>query len=448
MRTRDPRRDGHRALLGGILRFDRILVAAGALALLAAAAVWQVAPANASFIQTGGSNNRIVWASTRPQPAPINESNGELGLWTVNPSTVTCTSGGGPCTAWSSGDIGELTGFDATHCPNGNNDDQPFYSPVADKVVYRSDCNGTNHAIWEVTTAGTGVRTGVPLTTGPADDSRPSFAPDGHTVLFQRLSGHQQLWKIDDQNLPAGASLVYSDPNADALTPVYDPIDQNKIVFVSSGGGHDEIILLNVSANTITNLSRLSDGQTGCTATVGNPYPASCSTPTAFNDDKPDIASDAGRIVFSSTRPLTSGGPVQTQSQIWSFVFNNGGAGMGTLPMTLFGGSAATSGTGFTDVDPAYSPQNDNVTFQRTTGAGDIESFSMPISNEQRGTSAPQDNSFVTGPAPHDITPNWGSGPGTGLVPEVPYALLIPGAGLLVGGVTVAVRRRRRMITT
>ena len=125
-------------------------------------------------------------------------------MWTVDPTTVICTSGGSPCTAWSQGDTSELTGFDAQHCPNGNNDDQPFYSPNGDKVVYRSDCNGANHAIWEVL-PGVGVQQGTPLTTDGADDSWPSFAPDNHTVIFERTNGHEQLWKIDDQNLGAGS---------------------------------------------------------------------------------------------------------------------------------------------------------------------------------------------------------------------------------------------------
>jgi hypothetical protein len=415
---------------------NRILVALGTVVLLAGALVWQVVPADASFVPPNGSNNRIVWASTRPQPDPINESAGELGLWTVDPTTVVCTSNSNPCTAWSQGDISELTGFDAQHCPNGNNDDQPFYSPSADKVVYRSDCNGNNHAIWEVTTAGSGVRAGTPLTTDGAEDSRPSFAPDGHTVIFQRSNGHQQLWKIDDLNLPAGASLVYSEANADTITPVYDPLDQTKIVFVSSTGGHDEVVMLDVTTGTITNLSRLSVGETGCTTPVGSAYPAPCSTPTVFNDDKPDIASDAGRIVFSSTRPLSAGGPVQTKPQIWSFAFGTGGT-----PTALF-----AAATGFTDVDPAYSPQNNNVTFQRTTGAGDIESFTMGVTGEMHGNGPPQDDSFVAGPAPHDITPNWGSKQGDVQVPEAPYVLFIPGVGLVAGGVALTLRNRRRMV--
>jgi hypothetical protein len=425
------------------VRLDRILAAAGAALMVAGGAAWASAPAGASFLPPGNTNGRIVWSSSRPQPAPINENAGELGLWTVDPSTVQCTLGN-PCTQWSQGDISELTGFDAQHCPNGNNDDEPFYSPNANKVVYRSDCNGQNHAIYEVV-PGNGVQIGTPLTTDGADDSWPSFAPDGHTVIFERTSGHEQLWKIDDANLGAGPSLVFSDPNADALNPVYDPQDQTKIVFVSRTGSHDEILMLDTTAGTLTNLSRLSAGESGCTTPVGSAFGPNCSNPTSWNDDKPDVASDAGRIVFASTRPLTVGGAVQTKPQIWSFLFGNGNATEGTNPMTLFGGSASTNGTGFADTNPAYSPQNDNVVFQRTTGAGDIEDFSMGVTNENRGNGAPNDNSFITGAAPRDITPNWGSVPGQNpQLPEVPYAVLIPGVGLVLAGGTIAIRRRRR----
>jgi hypothetical protein len=203
--------------------------------------------------------------------------------------------------------------------------------------------------------------------------------------------------------------------------------------------------MLDATANTLTNLSRLSAGETGCTVTVGNPFGGNCSTPTSWNDDKPDVASDAGRIVFQSTRPLTVGGPVQTKPQIWTFLFGNGGATAGTNPMFLFGG---TTPTGFSDSNPAYSPQNDNVVFQRTTGAGDIEDFSMGVTSENHGNGAPKDNSFITGAAPQDITPNWGSKPGGNpLLPEAPYAVLIPGAGLVLAGGMVAVGRRRRHTT-
>ncbi|HZP31381.1 MAG TPA: hypothetical protein VFC99_20685 [Acidimicrobiia bacterium] len=418
------------------MRIDRVLAAAGAALMVAGGAAWASTPAGASFLPSGGADARIVWSSSRPQPAPINESNGELGLWTVDPATVQCTSGTNPCTAWSQGDIQELTGFDAQHCANGNDDDQPFFSPDGAKVVYRTDCNGANHAIWKVV-LGNGVQQGTPLTTDGADDSWPSYAPDDHTVIFERTNGHEQLWKVDENNLGAGPSLVFGDPNADALNPVYDPQDQTKIVFVSRTGAHDEIVMLDTAANTLTDLSRISAGETGCTTPVGTPFGASCSTPTSWNDDKPDIASDAGRIVFSSTRPLVVGGAVQTKPQLWSFLFN------GTNPMTIFGGSAGTNGTGFADTNPAYSPQNDNVVFQRTTGAGDIESFSMGVSNENRGSGPPTDNSYITGAAPRDITPNWGSQPGNPVLPEVPYAILIPGAGLLLAGGTIAIRRRR-----
>ena len=290
--------------------------------------------------------------------------------------------------------------------------------------------------------AGPGLQVGTALTTDGVEDAWPSFAPDGHTVIFESLHAHQQLWKVDDANIPAGASVVYADPSADSLNPVYDPTDQTKIVFVSSSGTHDEIVLLDTAASTLTNLSRLSAGESGCTVAVGSPFTGNCANPTAWNDDKPDIASDGVRIVFQSTRPVTVGGAVQTQPQIWTFVFNNGGAGAGTNPMSLFGG---TSPTGFSDTNPAYSPQNDNVTFQRTTGAGDIEDFSMGVTAESHGNGPPKDTSFITGAAPRDITPNWGSVPGGNPnLPEVPYAVLIPGAGLLLVGGTIAVRRRRR----
>jgi hypothetical protein len=365
-----------------------------------------------------------------------------MGLWTIDPTSVSCTSGGSPCTSWSSGDLQELTGFDAQQCTNGNNDDEPFWSPDGTKVVYRSDCTG-NHEIWKVV-YGPGVQHGTQLTTDGAQDSWPSYAPDDHTVIFERTNGHEQLWKIDESNLGAGSSLVYSDPNADALNPVYDPLDQTKIVFVSRTGSHDEILMLDTTANTLTNLSRISAGESNCTTPVGQAFGPNCSTPTSWNDDKPDIASDAGRIVFSSTRPLVVGGGVQTKPQLWSFLFGNGNATAGTNPMTIFGGSQGTSGTGFADTNPAYSPQNDNITFQRTTGAGDIESFSMGVTSENRGNGQPNDNSFITGAAPQDITPNWGSQSGNPVLPEAPYAILIPGAGLFLAGTPIAIRRRRR----
>jgi hypothetical protein len=424
------------------VRLDRIVAAAGAALMVVGGAVWAGAPASASFLPASGSNARIVWSSSRPQPAPINESNGEMGLWTIDPTSVSCTSGTNPCTSWSQGDIHELTGFDAQHCPNGNNDDEPFWSADGTKVVYRSDCTG-NHEIWKVVYAA-GVQQGTELTTDGGQDSWPSYAPDNHTVIFQHTNGHEQLWKIDENNLGAGSSLVYSDANADALNPLYDPIDQTKIVFVSRTGAHDEIVMLDTTAGTLTNLSRISAGETGCTTPVGQPFGPNCSSPTAWNDDKPDVASDAGRIVFSSTRPLVVGGAVQTKPQLWSFLFGNGNATAGTNPMTIFGGTAATNGTGFADTNPAYSPQNDNITFQRTTGAGDVESFSMGVTNENRGNGQPNNDSFVTGAAPQDVTPNWGSQAGGPVLPEAPYAVLIPGAGLVLAGSTIAIRRRRR----
>jgi hypothetical protein len=50
---------------------------------------------------------------------------------------------------------------------------------------------------------------------------------------------------------------------------------------------------------------------------------------------------------------------------------------------------------------------------------------------QNHGNGPPTDNSFITGAAPQDMTPNWGSQPGNPVLPEAPFAILIPGVGLL-----------------
>ena len=370
------------------MRLDRILAAIGAGLLACGTFAWSIGPAAASFLPAGNSNDRIVWSSSRPQPAPINESNGELGLWTVDPTTVICTSGGSPCTAWSQGDISELTGFDAQHCPNGNNDDQPFYSPNGDKVVYRSDCNGANHAIWEVL-PGVGVQQGI---AAHHRRCRRQLAVVRARQPHRDLRAHERpRAALEDRRRRTSARVrrsCFSDPNADAFEPRSTTRRTRPRSSSSrSSGAHDEIILLDTTASTLTNLSRLSAGETGCTTPVGSPFGPNCSTPDLVERRQarhrvrrephrlPEHAA-GGRRRPGSDEAAALDDPVQ---QRWR---GHRDEPDGTV-------RRRDTTTGFADTNPAYSPQNDNVVFQRTTGAGDIEDFSMGVSSQNHGNGPP-----------------------------------------------------------
>ena len=153
------------------MRLDRILAAAGAALMVAGSAAWASAPAGASFLPAGqqptaASSGRAAGPSPR-RSTRATASSGS-GPSTRRPSRAPAAAARAPRGARVTPPSSPAS--TPSHCPNGNNDDQPFYSPNGNKVVYRSDCNGTNHAIYEVP-AGPGLQVGTPLTTDGAEDS-------------------------------------------------------------------------------------------------------------------------------------------------------------------------------------------------------------------------------------------------------------------------------------
>lgn len=119
-----------------------------------------------------------------------------------------------------------------THIP-GSTDVNLFqnWSPDGRRLVYVSSQAGSPD-LYVVNADGTGTRR---LTSGPAEDLAPTWAPDGTHLTFARVTNGQTaaLYTIKADGT---APVRLTDPAYDSFAPTYTP-DGRRIVFLSSRGG-------------------------------------------------------------------------------------------------------------------------------------------------------------------------------------------------------------------
>jgi TolB protein len=114
------------------------------------------------------------------------------------------------------------------HLTSEPGDHSPSYSPNGRLIVFVNDDEDGRGDLFAIANDGSGRRQ---LTSGPEEDSDPSFFPDGQRIVFSRAVGsdhHLYSIRLDGNGLQALTS-----GHADDLDPVVSP-NGRRIAFVSN----------------------------------------------------------------------------------------------------------------------------------------------------------------------------------------------------------------------
>jgi hypothetical protein len=397
------------------VRVDRLIAAAGTVLLSAGLVAASAGVADATFGGAGDTNGDIAFVG--------NCNGGNQQILYVNPAAVS-----NPPPSCSGYGEQTLTGTDA----------EPFYSADSKTVYFESSRSGS-FAIYSIPSVFSGnVGDGTPgdpdgatqltFPTGSNQDFAPTISSDGTTLGFVRCGSSPNSCALETMVLATSVvttqttdfplTNVSSLENGNEDRPEFDPVNANQILYECAvsvaGSTYGHICLHTLGTST-------GDVDLSNEAESTNPWPAT--------DENPDFKYDGSAIVFD-----TSGG-AQGPNMIYKMAFN---------PVTgaASGAAAVWSATGQGhEIEPIFSPNGAEYAWAHYGSGTQVVTWDI-------GSFA---NAEQVSPSGKSISsqPTWEGTPGVGTnLPEAPYALLLPGGGLLTAGVLLGLRRRRQSTIT
>ena len=383
-------------------RIDRAMIAVGAAALGAGTAIWAGGVAEASF--AGSANGKIGFV------AICDPSIGQA-VYTVDPN------GSPPATYNCPG----RTAPDYTQSTAGATDSMPFFAKDGQTLFFSSDRNppSTSFALYSVPfgapiNGAPGAQTdgATQLTTpGSNNDYAPTVSGDGSKLAFIRCDSLNASCHLFTSALSPSvgvpvqaspAALRPPDPVSGAANrPEFDPVAGNTVLYVDTS---NHIHLLNLTTGVDRDLSSESGVGTS-------------------KDEYPDWNPTATKIAFDSTRSsgttiweMDLTGSVATAARLWASDPGN-------------------------EIEPIYGPSGSGMVWTKLgSGSNLVEySYNAKLSTQQAVATDP-----LTANRTNNSQPVWQPLAGTGpITPEAPYAILLPGGALLLGGLLLRRRHGR-----
>jgi WD40 repeat protein len=401
------------------VRLSGALAGVGA-ALLVAGVLLTPGVAGATFT---GTNGNLVWS---------NDCGNGQALWTASYTSTGLTC---PYTAVTAGAA----------------DSMPYFDAAGNLVYFASTRNG-NSAIWSVpypntVTGSADSATQITNLTDTGDDYAPTVDAADDLLAYIHCTSASTGCSLTTMALPAGtvtqvttavAISPYSASDGTENRPEIDPANPALILYVDNAGHIHEMTLS----------SAASAGGTDATDAASDVDLSANSGVGTNQDEHPDWAPDGQALVFDSSRgglPCQSG--VGTQPGNTTFTMTNLTAPHPTV--ALVWKSSPCNGT--SQIEPVYAP---------TPGA-DVSSFpvggspTVPLLSwitVKAGANVSVDDGSLAHDDPvtnvtqthnNNIQVIWQPVPQTGpILPETPYAVLLPGGALLMIGLGLGLRRR------
>jgi Tol biopolymer transport system component len=320
----------------------------------------------------------------------------------------------------------------------------PFVSPDGSEVVFTNVDDGVSQ-LYTLSLPLTGhrrlARPTLASDATSAGEDYASWSPAGDgTIVFQRTSlGTPTQLYVENVADPSSATPVFSTPTGyNDTEPVFDPTDPNVLAFVRPVGGHSHVFTYDLATQALTDLSAQGNGG------------------GSGDDSKPDFApGGSGRIVFESDRACG-------YAQLFTMTVQ------GTDQNQVFPTNRTTSNNSeacsIGADDPVYSPQGDEIAFDRLGHFphGDDQSHDFAYEDHEWGgwsnlsfVSVDPSGAAMGNPTGlgHDhmsgVEPNWGpAATPPAQTPEAPLPIILPvfGAGFAGTGLLARRRRARRLL--
>jgi len=382
------------------MRLDRVLMAAGVAALGLGTVLANPALAGATF--PGSQNGNVDFIA-------ICDGNIGQATYSLNPNgtpppTYTCPGGAAP---------------NYTQTSAGSIDSMPYYS-AAGTTLYFSSNRGGNYSVYSVPypdtitgTAGSQLDGATQLTTpaSTSNDFAPTVDQNGNILAFIRCDSAGTTCNLYTQSpivggtptlVPTSQLLAVPDSVSGAADrPEIDPVDPTKIIYTGVDGHIHLVSLTGAFAERDLSVeSGIGAGQA---------------------DEYPDWKPDGTAIILDSDR--------NTGHKV--FILN-----VTTNPATITSlWGASDPGT---EIEPIYSPTGAEYVWTKL-GSGSNLQLDM-------GTIVGKASILVnlTNNKTNNSQPTWQPVSIGTILPEAPYAVLLPGGALLILGLAFGVRRRRQ----
>jgi len=302
----------------------------------------------------------------------------------------------------------------ASDRPSGSNTNFAIY-----QLLYPSTVSGSPGSQTDGATQLTSPPTG-------SNDYAPTVSADGTKLAFIRCGGSPSTCDLYIQSpITTGTATEVSTDFAleapatvggEANRPEFDPANSSEIIYVGTDG-HIHLVTLN-SSNQAT-------GEVDLSSESG--------LPSGDAAQYPDWNPNGNSIIFDSDQVPTGN--------------TNTGSGDFVWKLSVSGTSATESAVWGThdpgnEIEPIFAPTGTEYAWTQE-GAG-TSGTNIQL---DEGTSVTSPTVLLTDNKTNNSQPAWqpSSTPGTG-TPEAPNVLLLPAAGILVGGagwLAIAARRRR-----